>query len=89
MVKTKLARHVALNGSGIQHRGIAVNCGICNHVGGKSVCVCGHGGDGLPSTHLGCIGHGPCAVPGCGCMKFKWKSWTPRYKEVKKVFLIR
>jgi len=40
--------------------------------GGKSVCLCGHRGDGSAAKHAGLIGHGPCTVPGCTCPKFSW-----------------
>lgn len=45
-------------------------------IGPKSVCRCGHLGDGARSDHGGLIGHGPCAKPGCDCGKFTWDRWA-------------
>lgn len=51
--------------------------------GGRSVCSCGHLGDGDDSQHLGvgtpfgAGGHGACTVPGCECQKFTWVGWKP------------
>jgi len=39
----------------------------------RSICTCSHTGDGTYSQHYGVIGHGPCAVPGCKCIKFTWQ----------------
>jgi hypothetical protein len=50
----------------------------------KSVCTCGHHGDGNASWHDGsgpARGHGSCFHPGCSCQKFTWKNWTPAYAE--------
>jgi hypothetical protein len=50
----------------------------------KSLCGCGHTGDGPNSQHdvteFGVDGHGPCAVPDCTCLKFSWARWTPEYR---------
>lgn len=52
--------------------------------GGRSVCSCGHLGDGEDSQHLGTGippfvsgGHGACTVPGCECQRFTWVRWKP------------
>jgi hypothetical protein len=50
--------------------------------GGRSVCTCGHLGDGPNSQHLDTMaeGHGPCKVKGCKCNtrgKFTWNGWKP------------
>ena len=37
----------------------------------RSVCACGHSGDGPLSEHLE-SGHGACKVQGCDCQKFTW-----------------
>ncbi len=58
--------------------------------GPKSVCSCGHTGDGAGSEHLNTYGpdlspgHGPCLVPGCECRKFTWEDFRPEYLEAKK-----
>jgi len=58
--------------------------------GAKSMCTCGHAGDGDPKTaprppvishHAGPLGHGYCLVAGCDCEKFTWASSIP--EEVK------
>lgn len=54
----------------------------------KSLCGCGHSGDGPNSEHaptdLGTPGHGKCDVKDCACVKFRWAEWHPFYKEVLK-----
>ena len=56
----------------------------------KSMCYCGHEGDGPDSDHLGFNGHGACAimVPNdqggfrpCDCQQFTWKEWLPEFSE--------
>lgn len=53
----------------------------------KSVCTCGHTGDGARSQHEGFGGHGACrATPmdgrnECACGRFSWKGWTREYRE--------
>lgn len=42
----------------------------------KSICVCGHTGDGPGSFHAGTIGHGFCLSVGCKCPKFTWDRFT-------------
>lgn len=50
----------------------------------KSICKCGHSGDGQDSQHqdacLPPFGHGPCRVRRCGCRKFKWAYWMPAFE---------
>jgi hypothetical protein len=48
----------------------------------KSICTCGHTGDGDFSQHADLFqaGHGACLVPGCECEQFSWKSFTPEYE---------
>lgn len=41
----------------------------------KSICLCGHTGDGAYSMHGGMIGHGPCSADGCACKKFSWRNF--------------
>lgn len=54
----------------------------------KSICRCGHAGDAdvgrtalmtakKEVQHAGVLGHGPCTVKGCDCVKFTWASWAP------------
>lgn len=41
----------------------------------KSVCTCGHIGDGPDSQHADstiAAGHGGCTVDGCDCEQFTW-----------------
>lgn len=53
----------------------------------KSVCTCGHTGDGARSQHTGFGGHGACqATPvdgrnECRCGQFSWKGWTREYTQ--------
>jgi len=45
----------------------------------KSVCICGHTGDGLLSEHednLLAKGHGACKE--CDCQKFTWKEFIKK-----------
>lgn len=44
---------------------------------GKSICLCGHTGDGPGSQHANTLaeGHGPCMVNKCTCLKFTWARW--------------
>lgn len=49
---------------------------------GRSVCTCGHVGDGPHSQHRDCrssAGHGACSVRGCSCRKFRWQSNLPEF----------
>lgn len=52
--------------------------------GPKSVCKCGHVGDGERSAHGGIVGHGPCTVAGCDCAKFSWARFTEEFEEAAK-----
>lgn len=48
----------------------------------KSICTCGHTGDGARSQHTGFGGHGSCIFgDACGCGQFSWKGWTREYKR--------
>jgi len=51
----------------------------------KSICECGHSGDGSGSAHgdriLG-LGHGRCLVPGCSCTQFTWKGFTLEFTRL-------
>lgn len=50
-------------------------------VGPKSLCACGHTGDGENSDHAGdevLSGKGTCLVPGCACVRFTWKQFTKK-----------
>jgi len=52
--------------------------------GPKSICTCGHTGDGTISQHHSspfAPGHDECKVKDCVCVKFTWKGWTKEYKE--------
>lgn len=49
--------------------------------GPKSVCTCGHLGDGHNSDHGGILGHGRCNVPGCKCTKFTWDRFTDNFQQ--------
>ena len=49
--------------------------------GPKSLCTCGHLGDGKDSDHGGILGHGRCNVPGCSCAKFTWARFTNVFQE--------
>ncbi len=54
----------------------------------KSICSCGHTGDGNKSWHEDngpAQGHGSCGHAGCRCTKFTWAGWTPKYAEFVKV----
>lgn len=59
-----------------------------NWEGPKSICYCGHNGDGYPSQHSDhtkgyalIVGHGPCKVRGCECKRFTWEKFTPEFDE--------
>ncbi len=47
----------------------------------KSICRCGHPGDGPNSDHAARFaeGHGACRVTGCACPQFTWLRWTTDY----------
>ena len=58
-------------------------------VGPKSICSCGHTGDGPNSQHADryAEGHGFCQVTGpdkattCSCRQFTWVKWTPEFAK--------
>lgn len=46
----------------------------------KSICTCGHDGDGARSAHCGFGGHGSCNYDGGSCCgQFTWSRWHPDY----------
>jgi hypothetical protein len=49
----------------------------------KSMCQCGHNGDGPDSNHEDSLipGHGACNMPGCDCKKFRWAKFNRAFKE--------
>ena len=50
----------------------------------KSICTCGHTGDGPNSEHGAKVlpnGHGACLVEGCDCRQFTWAGFTPEFQE--------
>lgn len=62
----------------------------------KSMCVCGHSGDGAHSDHSNdspvfmrkpvVIGHGRCKMKKCECERFTWKAFTlPFEMALKKI----
>lgn len=56
----------------------------------KSVCSCGHHGDGNNSWHADngpAMGHGACGHAGCCCPRFTWAGWTPKYAEYQRTIL--
>jgi hypothetical protein len=54
--------------------------------GPKSICACGHVGDGRESQHEGTVpglvdnGHGRCLEGGCPCTRFTFKRWTGAFR---------
>lgn len=54
-------------------------------VGHKSLCTCGHTGDGDGSQHMDVgitgDGQGKCKVNGCNCQRFTWKQFTKKYEN--------
>ena len=50
-------------------------------IGPKSMCGCGHTGDGMDSQHDDrySAGHGACKK--CTCKQFSWTAWTPEFKK--------
>jgi len=50
--------------------------------GPKSICRCGHTGDGDNSEHtdVGQPGHGGCRIHGCRCDCFVWNGFTPEFE---------
>jgi len=51
----------------------------------KSICTCGHSGDGNNSFHADdhgpeiAPGHGACIRAGCDCKQFRWAVFTTIY----------
>lgn len=47
----------------------------------KSLCSCGHTGDGPLSAHIDDLefGHGRCRI--CDCTRFAWSSFTMSFQE--------
>jgi hypothetical protein len=52
--------------------------------GPKSLCTCGHTGDGPCGQHGPTYveGHGGCIVKGCKCRRFTWAAFTPEYQAL-------
>jgi hypothetical protein len=53
--------------------------------GPKSLCSCGHTGDGILTQHHDSFspGHAECKVKDCLCAQFTWVAWTPEFKKLK------
>lgn len=83
-VEKKTVTHQSITGR--LHLGQKVACKLCNWWGGKALCSCGHEGDGGPSQHEGELGHGACMMPKCGCRKFTWRMFLPRYTSAVEMF---
>ena len=50
----------------------------------KSICTCGHNGDGPKSKHKDILdndGGGECKVKGCSCSRFTWANFTEEFEE--------
>jgi hypothetical protein len=47
----------------------------------RSLCDCGHTGDGPNSQHEDLIqqGHGPCRQ--CDCQRFRWVKFLPEFEQ--------
>ena len=54
------------------------------YYGPKSICSCGHTGDGIITQHHDSIspGHAECKVKDCLCAQFTWVMWEPEYKKM-------
>ena len=52
-----------------------------NYLKPKSICTCGHNGEGQGSEHEDryAPGHGKCRR--CECKMFTWKMFTPAYRK--------
>jgi len=50
-------------------------------LGPKSLCVCGHTGDGQNSEHMTEIAYGHGACTQCDCVRFRWSSWIVKPKR--------
>ena len=54
------------------------------YLGPRSLCRCGHEGDGYPSHHEsynGSAGHGVCSVEGCDCNQFTFAGFTRAFAD--------
>jgi hypothetical protein len=54
------------------------------YLGPRSLCECGHGGDGYPSSHAsqnGSPGHGGCYIEGCDCRQFTFAGFYPEFAD--------
>jgi hypothetical protein len=53
------------------------------HDGPRSVCSCGHTGDGPKSEHKDTFtpGHGACKVRGCNCVRFTWVEFLSVFQD--------
>jgi len=72
--------HPGINGR--PHRGDFQDCNVCHWDGPKSICSCGHPGDGSNSSHAGSIGHGECLLcPSGRCQRFTWGGFYDSYKN--------
>lgn len=50
----------------------------------KSICVCGHSGDGPSSAHADSYyapGHAYCLYGKCKCSQFTWDHFTPEFES--------
>lgn len=54
---------------------------ILEYIGPRSVCKCGHLGDGPDSLHGGSIGHRACIAAGCDCKVFTWMCFTKEFES--------
>lgn len=52
----------------------------------KSLCTCGHTGDGVGSDHATVLlpGSGACMEDDCSCDHFHWAGWTPEFEKALK-----
>jgi len=48
--------------------------------GPKSICTCGHEGDGKAGAHSEPVGGGACTVEGCACLRFTWAGYLPAFE---------
>ena len=49
--------------------------------GPRSICRCGHSGDGEHSHHEGSQGLGKCTARGCGCDQFLWDHFVAALED--------
>lgn len=52
--------------------------------GPRSLCECGHPGDGEGGAHKGIGGHGFCTAAGCKCLQFTWREFLPEFEQALK-----